>query len=961
MGRGRFLGAVLSILAGVLMLSGCGDSGPGGDGWVEITSDSFFVFTEVGQKARIRAVVRRGDGSVVDGASFQFESSAPEVVWVNKSGELTAASFQPGSAVISVSSGKATPATVVAAIAGLTPQAVLVSREDVIAIEYPDPDLRDRALVTLRRNAATGTIDVGTVLFGGHVGGLLDRVIDVVEDGGGRRTFETVPATLLEVFEELDVIAEGPPIVFDVVLDDDGTRVVRSSRDGSQAVEPPPDDGEEGVLYGALSLPKLKCKGETSVVNVGFSGFQLEQRLSLRAVAEVRIVKGWFSSSVEQFDFYLRGSAGITGSVGEVSLSGGLTGKLECVQELGSIPFAFIPILGPIGIAPVLKPEVGVGITVGYTAGEVKLTGPKVDKGIEVKLGFGYASGQGFYPIKEREDVGEGVTLGKLDGGMKHEFKIQVEPFFRGVLAKSIQLAHWELLSAKTVGLKLFAGTDLALALPFDPNDRQYKGPEWNVYAGVSADLSPLMETLSETNKLLSKIGLGSISSIDIVLFQYKRMLMQSPRPRLQASPRKVTIAENVTLRADAINADGLRAAFVAFPVVADGEPQPPPRKIVEVTMPADGIARQNWAPKEGEDGTYDLNVHLYDSFFGAIGLPYALNDPTSLPRVEVLVDTSLTIDPPGIEDGDVGRQYAFTLAASRIPSELTEVRFEWDFGDGTTDAAVETVSGGRSQTVIRHEYTLPGTYILTAVLVRTDTGEQIADARAQVSVGTRLTIVPSFLAGDMENEYPFTMEATGLPSGVGQVTFQWNFGDGSPEALGQQVATVQGGRAGFTVFHRFVREGSFGVYAVVQAGGDNLASGTAMVVIGEVPEREYDLTICNSWKAAGSGGSSGTIDTWDISDIPKGAVFDLRFDAYSIPDMFLADYPDGMQVVNTGWRGESSYEGNPRYPGGIAGPGSGSVNGLFTKGKNDTFTVRVIGGEPGTAWDYQVSCRISQ
>ncbi len=952
----------LSLLAALAVVGpGCDDSGGGpAEGWIDVTSDSFFVFSQPGEKAQIRAVVRGTDGIVVKGAPLSFESSAPEVVAVSRGGALTAVGFQVGSAVITVRSGSIPPATVVAAIATLAPSVVLVSRDDVVQITYPDPDVRDRAHVTLRRNAATEAVAAGTLLFGGYVGGLMDLVVDVVDQGAKQVTFETVPATLVEIFEELDVQVEGAPMVFEAILDDNGTRVIESTRDWSQPVEDPAKPLPDGVLESPLSLPSLKCKGETSLVNIGFSGFKLSQRFDLRPVAELRITKGWFSSSIERFDFYIRGVASITGAVGEVSFDGGLTGKVECTQELGSIPFAFIPILGPVGIAPVIKPEFGIAVSIGYTAGEVKLAGPTVDKGVEVKVGFGYGASDGFYTIKEREDVGEGVVLGKAEAGMKHEFKVQVEPFFRGVLANSIQLAHWELLSAGTVGLKVFGGTDLALGLPFDPNERDYKGPEWSVYAGVSADLAPLMETLEATNKFLSRIGLGRISSLDVVLFQYKRVLMQSPRPRLQATPRKVAIEENVTLQADAIHADGLRAVFVGFPVPVEGADALPMRKIAEAKMPADGIARVVWTPEEGEDGTYDMNVHLYDSLFGAAGLPYALADPDKLPRVEVVVDTSLTIDPPDIDGGDVGTDYKFTLVAGRIPSDLVEVRFEWDFGDATEDSATATVGkDGRADVAIRHAYELPGNYVLTATLVRTDTGEQIADARASVSVGTRLNIVPSFLSGELENEYPFTMEATGLPSNVSQVTFLWNFGDGSDQAVGEQQAAVQGGRAGITVFHRFVSEGSFGVYAVVQANGMTLADDTAMVAIGEVPEREYDLTICNSWQAAGSGGSAGTIDTWDITEIPKGAVFDLHFDAYSIPDMFLAEYPEGMLVLNTGWRGDTSYEGNPRYPGGISGPGQGAADGLFTKGKNDVFTVRVIGGEPGTAWDYQVSCRI--
>ncbi|HOU53428.1 MAG TPA: PKD domain-containing protein [Myxococcota bacterium] len=956
-GRSFWVHVVLALGA-LSTLGGCGSSSPPDEGYIEIVSEGFLVFREAGETARIQAKVHDRNGRVLDGVALSFESSAPEVATVDDSGLVTAMTGDLGSATITVKAGTLPPTVVVVAIAEMAAGAVVVPRDALEGIAYPDPENRERAWVTLRKTGATEAVGVGSVLFGGWTGGLLDRVVDVVDEGSSRGTYETVPASLTEVFEELSVVAEGGPVIFEGVLDDDGVRVTRTSRDWSREAPEETPAAADGEIRSPLSLSGLTCKTEGSTVQVGISGFSLEQRFELWPVVEIRITRGWVSSTVEKFEFYLRGQAAIVGTLGEVSLTGGLTGKLECSQEVATIPFAFVPLLGPVGIAPSVKPEFGFELKVSYAAGELKLNGPKVDKGVEVKIGFGYDAGQGFYPIRDRQDTGEGVTLGGASGAMKNEFKVSLEPFFRAILAKSITLAHWELLAAKTVSLKIFGGLDLALALPFDPTDRSYKGPEWNVYAGVVADLSPLMETLDPVNRLLRRLGLPSMGSIDVVLFQYKRVLKNSPKPRLRASPRKVTVDEVVQLRADAIGAGGLRTVFVAFPEPTEANPTPPMRTLIETTMPQDGIAQQEWKPKEGDDGRYALNVRVYDDFFGVVGLPYGMGDPDKMPEVEVIVDTSLTIDPTRIEGGQVGQTYPFTLQATRIPSEVATVRFVWDFGDGTTGEEDQAVAGGKAGTSIDHAWTAPGSYIVTAQVIRPDTGEQMADARASVTVGTQLTIVPSFLSGDPESEYPFQIDVVGIPAGQSAVTLSWNFGDGSETASGQQVLPVQAGQAGTTIYHRFAAEGSFGVYAVAQADGQNLADGTAMVVIGEVPEREYDLTICNTWQAAGSGGSSGTVDTWDISMIPKGAVFDLQFDAYSIPDMFLAEYPDGLLVLSTGWRGDSSYEGNPRYPGGIAGPGGGSVSGLFVKGRTDFFTVRVIGGEPGTAWDYQVSCR---
>lgn len=130
------------------------------------------------------------------------------------------------------------------------------------------------------------------------------------------------------------------------------------------------------------------------------------------------------------------------------------------------------------------------------------------------------------------------------------------------------------------------------------------------------------------------------------------------------------------------------------------------------------------------------------------------------------------------------------------------------------------------------------------------------------------------------------------------------------------------------------------------------------MVVIGEAQEREEELNICEVWKAAQSGGTGVTVDNWDIGTIPSGATFDIRFNAYSIPDKYIVEYPAGSVVLDTGWRGSSSYNGDPRYPGGIAGPGQGQENDIFSKGTVDSFKVTVVGGHPGTAWNYEIRCR---
>lgn len=131
------------------------------------------------------------------------------------------------------------------------------------------------------------------------------------------------------------------------------------------------------------------------------------------------------------------------------------------------------------------------------------------------------------------------------------------------------------------------------------------------------------------------------------------------------------------------------------------------------------------------------------------------------------------------------------------------------------------------------------------------------------------------------------------------------------------------------------------------------------LLVLGdEVDQRDQVLNACDVWSAAQSGGFGTTIDNWNISAIPTGAVFDFQFNAYSIPDKFIVEYPTGTLRLDTGWRGSSTYTNNPLYPGGIAGPGSGEELAIFNRGASNSVKVTVIGPESGTAWVYSIRCR---
>lgn len=214
----------------------------------------------------------------------------------------------------------------------------------------------------------------------------------------------------------------------------------------------------------------------------------------------------------------------------------------------------------------------------------------------------------------------------------------------------------------------------------------------------------------------------------------------------------------------------------------------------------------------------------------------------------------------------------------------------------------------------------------------------------------------PALADAEAGQSYQFTFTATNLPSNLNEVVFAWTFGTGLTGSSGTQQVTVSGGQATHQVTYTYPNDGMYALVVVVEdTDGETILTENVTVVVGEPQERDFDLDICNTWRAATQGGQGVTVDVWDISDLPVGAEFDMLFDAYGIPDKYVVEY-NGVVVLDTGWRGNSSYEGNPMYPGGIAGPGSGQEDGIFTKvaGVN-TFTVTVFGPQSGTAWNYSI------
>lgn len=217
----------------------------------------------------------------------------------------------------------------------------------------------------------------------------------------------------------------------------------------------------------------------------------------------------------------------------------------------------------------------------------------------------------------------------------------------------------------------------------------------------------------------------------------------------------------------------------------------------------------------------------------------------------------------------------------------------------------------------------------------------------------------PVLDGGEAGESYDFTFTATNLPSELDEIVFAWTLGTGAPDASGSEQVSVSGREATHQISYTYASEGMYSLVVVAEDTDENVvAEANEAVTIGDPDERELELDICDTWKAAAQGGQGVTVDNWDISQLPTGAEFDIRFDAYSIPDKYVVEY-DGDVVYDSGWRGSPNYDGDPMYPGGVTSPGSGQEDGIFTKVSGvDTFTVTVFGPQSGTLWEYDIRAR---
>ncbi len=164
------------------------------------------------------------------------------------------------------------------------------------------------------------------------------------------------------------------------------------------------------------------------------------------------------------------------------------------------------------------------------------------------------------------------------------------------------------------------------------------------------------------------------------------------------------------------------------------------------------------------------------------------------------LAPMDMAVDPGPPKTFSVG-QVARFRASFRPPAGIDEFRFTWDFGDGSepisgrrTAPALE--EGTRFTATVNHVYSDDRDSPFIAEVEVTGTGDAgvAKGIRTVVVTVTEVPTIEVFAGDNRDVEERETVEFSGSftrPEGLRDLSYEWDFGDGTPPAAGSLAAGV--------------------------------------------------------------------------------------------------------------------------------------------------------------------------
>jgi len=203
------------------------------------------------------------------------------------------------------------------------------------------------------------------------------------------------------------------------------------------------------------------------------------------------------------------------------------------------------------------------------------------------------------------------------------------------------------------------------------------------------------------------------------------------------------------------------------------------------------------------DEGSYPVTVTVTDGDGGSASETMTVNVSNVAPVV------LLSGDEIGVEGDLLG----WTVLVSDVGVADT-FSYQWDFGDGSA-----TVAGTTPGEV--HSFGNQGTYVVTVTV--TDNGGASSSDSVTVTVSNAAPVLVSMSVPGGNEGQALTFSSSATDIGGDTLLYTWDFGDGSPLALGA------------TVTHSYGDDGTYVVTVTVDDGDGGTASQSDDSVIGNV------------------------------------------------------------------------------------------------------------------------------
>ncbi len=404
---------------------------------IEVTGELALVFTQEGEERLVEALVYDAAGNPIPEAELRFASEDPQAFAVEPAG--------PRSARVRALTQEATSARVFVRYGDLEtwayavraqPQPDALRLEDADLLEATwDPQAQAWTRVLLRRTEATEALGEGQVVFSGDRTGVWGRVLRAEPDGD-RIALELGPATLEEVFAELDYRARAPDFAARARLGTAGLRL--SSADGAERL-----------------VPLGPCEAGTAPELEGF-----DATLRVRSEVRLRVREGRLEDFTLAFDPETRHTLGPVRLElsGEDALRCMLAGWGADAPPLSLLLFTLRP-------RSVFELELEAG---GSTQAEVAL--PQLSFARALHLG----SGQGEAPVAADGFDPETASV-RLDGAGELDARLRLRARFEARASGEADPPELEQRLERAFALTL------ALPEPAEVEDPDYAGPRWEM------------------------------------------------------------------------------------------------------------------------------------------------------------------------------------------------------------------------------------------------------------------------------------------------------------------------------------------------------------------------------------------------------------------------------------------------------------------------------------------------